>query len=114
MASALLCVEDGAIFSGLIEQKKGGSRASYRVASYVGSGVHVQHDVRVFSCEAEARTWIDQEARRRGFQSYPLEVLSADCPSSRRPARWPFLTGLCATAGAIDPSLATLLGVWGS
>ena len=71
---ALLLAEDGAIFTGLIEKIEGQARASFRVALDVGSETQLQHDLRMFPNELEAKAWIDHEAHIRGFKSYPLEL----------------------------------------
>ena len=46
--------------------------ASYRVISARQAHKPVYSDTRIFSSRITAKAWLDDEARRRGFESYPL------------------------------------------
>jgi hypothetical protein len=63
--------EFGAQFHSKLDGTAHGWRASYRLVD--GDGVATDTDWRVFGSDRDARDWLYDEARRRGFQSISIE-----------------------------------------
>jgi hypothetical protein len=70
----LLRAEDRAEFIGRLQRTVDGPRASYLVTLEVDENAPPQTESaeQIFGTEAEARTWLDEQATRRGFNRYPM------------------------------------------
>ncbi len=73
---ALLRAEDGAGFIGRLQRTDHGPRASYLVTlepeEHENGRPQRESAEQVFGTEAEALTWLDEQATRRGFNRYPM------------------------------------------
>jgi hypothetical protein len=71
----LLTPEEGAVFWGKIEDLGGGDfRAS--CGARLDQGSHIDEEVpaiQMFNSARRAQRWIEEQAARRGFESYRLE-----------------------------------------
>ena len=73
---ALLRAEDGAEFIGRLQRTDDGPRASCLVTlepeENENARLQMESAEQVFGTEAEALTWLDEQATRRGFNRYPM------------------------------------------
>jgi hypothetical protein len=63
--------EFGAQFHARLDRAANGWRASYRLLD--GDGIATDTDWRAFGSDRDARDWLYEEGRRRGFQSISVE-----------------------------------------
>jgi hypothetical protein len=68
-----LRAEDGAKFSAVIHKTDVGSQASFHVSLDAGGNTFTESDIQLFDADADAEKWLDAQAARRGFTSYPIE-----------------------------------------
>lgn len=68
-----LKAEDGANFGAVIQKTDQGSQASFLVTLDVGNNTFTESDVQLFDTDADAEKWLDAQAAKRGFSSYPIE-----------------------------------------
>jgi hypothetical protein len=69
----LLKAKDGADFVATLQATPEGPQAYFTVTCELDDEgrVLIESDQRLFGCEAEAITWLDEQAVRRGFMRYP-------------------------------------------